>query len=256
MFGRFGVILALLAMPGALAAQEIDASFGGGYSSGRYGAAEPTELVSAYLSLGVTHEGWRLDATLPYLSLASGGEPVDVGGVTLPGGQRSSGLGDATIRVSRFMPFAGSFGLGVAAQVKLPTGDASLTTGKVDADLEVELSKDIGRFSPFVGARYSAYGDSAFLALSDTWSLSAGTSVTFGRSAVIAAYDWSQSSVGGPAAHEVGATFVTPLSSRWLWTAYASKGFSPGAADVSLGAGITRVFGGSGRAPLEQRRRN
>jgi len=249
-------IIVALATPATVAAQQVDVSVGGSYSSGRYGGPDRTELGTGYVGVGTSHNGWRVDATLPYLTLRSGGEAVDIGGITLPGGQRTSGLGDLTLRASRSLSSVAPFGLTLGAQVKVPTGDETLSTGKVDGRFDAELSRDIGRLSPFILAGYNTYGDSAFLELEDGWSFSAGTGATLGSTALIASYDWSQSSVGGPASHELSTVAAGPLAPGWTWTAFGSKGLSSGAPDFLFGAGITRSFGGSAPPTVRRPRRS
>lgn len=245
-----------VATPAAGFAQQIDISVGASYSSGHYGATDRTELATTYVNLGVSRAGWRLDTTLPYLSLRSGGAPVDIGGITLPGGQRTKGLGDLTIRASRSLTSLAPFEVTFGGQVKIPTGNANLSTGKFDGRLGVELARDLGALSPFVAVGYNTYGDSRRLELQDGWSLSAGSSATLGSTALIGSYDWSQSSVGGPTSHELSAVAAGQLAPGWGWTAFGSKGLSSGAADFLFGAGITRTFGGTERGPVRRPRRS
>lgn len=253
---RLWIAMVAFAAPTAVAAQEIDVSVGGSYSSGHYGAPDRTELSTVSVGLGASRNGWRVDASVPYLSLRSGASAVDIGGMILPGGQRASGFGDLTLRGARTLTSLAPFGLALGAQVKVPTGGSSLSTGKFDGRFDLELSREIGRVSPYVAVGFNTYGDSALLELEDGWSLSAGTLATVGNAALIASYDWSQSSVGGPASHELSAVAAGKLAPGWGWTAYGSKGLSPGAADFLLGTGITRTFGGTGLPTLRRPRRS
>jgi hypothetical protein len=255
---RHGVCIAIIAVatPAAAAAQEVDVSLGGSYSSGKYGGEDSTELGSAYLNLGTTFSRWRIDTTMPYLSLRSGGAPVDVGGLPLPGGVRASGFGDLTVRASRATRALAHFDIMVGAQVKVPTGEAGLSTGKLDASFDLELARPFGAVAPFVGVAYHSYGDSELIELQDGWSVSAGSSATLGNIALIGSYDWAESSVGGSAAHELSAIVVGPIARGWGWSFFGSKGLSSGAADFLFGAGITRSFGGSGTPSVRRPRRS
>jgi hypothetical protein len=249
-------IAGLLAMfaPAAASAQAISVGAGGSYSSGRYGGTDRVEVASTYVSVGATRADWRLDATFPYLFVRTGGSAVDAGGIVLPGeGRRSaSGLGDATLRLSGPLPLEAPVTVTVGAQVKLPTGSREVSTGQVDASADVEISREMGRLTPFASAAYRAYGDSIDLELENGWTLSAGSSLSVGTTALILSYDWSQSAVGGPASQELFAVAAGRLTPRLGWTLYGSKGLSSGAADFLLGAGVTRSFG---PAPVDTPRR-
>ena len=242
MHHRLCFAILAVATPATGFAQQVDISVGGSYSSGHYGAPDRTELATTYVNLGISHSGWRLDTTLPYLWLRSGGAPVDIGGIPLPGGQRTKGLGDLTLRASRSLTSLAPFEVTLGGQVKVPTGNANLSTGKFDGRLDAELARAVGALSPFVAVGYNTYGDSRLLELQDGWSLSAGSSATFGSTILIGSYDWSQSSVGGPASHELSAVAAGQLAPGWGWTAFGSKGLSSGAADFLFGGGLPALL--------------
>ena len=243
---RYAAVCAALAAltPAALLAQEISASVGGSYSSGRYGGVDRVEVGSTYVGLSGTQLGWRLDGTLPYLLIRTGGTAVDAGGIILPAEASSaSGFGDATLRLSGPVSLSTPFEVAIGAQVKLPTGSREVSTGQLDAAADIELSRDVGALTPFVAVSYRTYGDSSELELTDGWSVSAGSSFAFGSTGVILSYDWSESAVGGPASQELFAVAAGALNSRIGWTLFGSKGLNSGAADYMLGAGISRTFG-------------
>jgi hypothetical protein len=160
------------------------------------------------------------------------------------------------VRASRATSALAPFDLTAGAQVKLPTGEAGLSTGKFDASFDLELARTFGAVAPFVGVAYHTYGDSEFIELQDGWSLSAGSSAMLGKLAFIGSYDWSESSVGGPATHELSAIAVGPIAPGWGWTFFGSKGLSSGAADFLVGVGITRSFGGTGTPSVRRPRRS
>jgi hypothetical protein len=253
---RYAPVSALLAalVPASGFAQELSASAGGSYSSGRYGGTERVEVATTYVGLSGTHSGWRVDATVPYLFIRSGGNAVDAGGIILPGegGSSASGLGDATLRVSGPLATDAPFNIALGAQVKLPTGGREVSTGKLDAAADIELSREVGALTPFVAVGYRTYGDSSELELTNGWSLSAGSSLAVGSTGLILSYEWSESAVGGPASQEVLAVAAGALNRRVGWTIFGSKGLSSGAADFMLGAGVTRSFG---RGPAARPRR-
>lgn len=242
------ILLSLLwTMPSSVAAREVGVSVGASYSTGKYGGTDPIRIGSTYLGLNTSVSSWRVDATLPYLIIGTGGVAVDAGGLILPGEgrQKISGFGDLTLRASGPVTFGNNmpFDLRIALQSKVPTGEAGLSTGKLDGGIDVEVSTSIGPASPFLTAGYRTYGDSEDLELEDGWVLSAGSTLTLGKTTLIGSYDWAQSAVGGPASHELFGVAAGELSSNWGWAIFGSKGLSSGAADFSLGLGITRSFG-------------
>ena len=255
---HYRVISASLALFTATAAdaQEISVLGGGSYSSGRYGGDDKVELGTSYIGVTSTISDWRVDATLPYLMLSSGGSAVDIGGLVLPSeAQNERGFGDAIFRVTTPPLKLRLFTVGLAGQVKLPTGKKSLSTGKVDAAADIEFSRDVGAYSPFLSIGYRIYGDSGDFKLEDGWAASAGSSLTMGRTTFVASYDWSQSAVGTVDSHELFAIAAGPLARRWGWNVYASKGLGSGAADYMFGAGLIRTFGRSDNTLASKRGR-
>jgi hypothetical protein len=134
--------------------------------------------------------------------------------------------------------------------VKLPTGAASVSTRKADFALDLEASRDVGRFSPTLAIGYRFLGDPDFLPLEDGWSLSAGTGVTLGKVFVAASYERSEAALGGPDPQEAFLLAAGPIAHGWSWNLFASKGLSAGAADYGLGAGIARSFGRKPARPI------
>jgi hypothetical protein len=176
------------------------------------------------------------------LIVEAGGEELSVGGVLIrpEGPQRLSGLGDVSVSAGRLLPVALPVDVAIQLQLKLPTGSSSFSTGMVDGGLDVELSKDFGGVSPFVSAGYRFYGDDPDFELENGWVASAGASLTHGRLTLIASYDWSQSPIGLPDAHEIFFVASGPLAARWNWSLFGSKGLNDGAADVMVGMGLMR----------------
>ncbi len=254
------ILLALLwATPGSVAAREVGVSVGASYSTGRYGGTEPVKIGSTYFGLNTSVGNWRVDATLPYLIIGTGGATVDAGGIVLPGEGRQniSGFGDLTLRATGPVSFGENmpFDVRIALQSKVPTGEAGLSTRKFDGGIDVEVSKSLGSISPFLTAGYRTYGDSRDLELRDGWALSAGSTLTLGKTTLIGSYDWVQSAVDGPASHELYGIAAGEISPKWGWTVFGSKGLSSGAADFMLGLGITRTFGKAPAKAISPKRR-
>ncbi|MDP8914862.1 MAG: hypothetical protein M3N39_14985 [Pseudomonadota bacterium] len=250
----------LLAVPGSASAADLSLTTSANYSAGKYGGTEPTRATIASVGASATLGEWALSATLPYVTIDTGSSELTVGGVVVRGDEAASGIrgfGDVTLTAGRSLPFEWlPLDLNVQGQVKLPTGARSISTGKLDGGLDVELSKTLGFLSPFLSAGYRFYGDSADLELENGWAVSAGATLTFGKVTMIGSYDWSQSPIGLTSAEEIFAVASGPFGSHWSWTIYGSKGLNEGAADKMVGFGITRRFSSSGLpTPLLKSRR-
>jgi hypothetical protein len=236
----------VFAWPGAANAQDIGVGAGASHFSGRFGGTERSEIDSVYVLANVVLGGWRTDLTLPYLRVTGAGT-INVGGIIVPieGAGPVEGVGDLTIRVTRSLPESLDLPLrlSLAGQVKLPTGAASVSTGKTDFAFDLEASRDVGRLSPSITVGYRVFGDLEFVPLKDGWSLSAGAGLTLGKLFFNASYDWSEAVAGGPDSQEAFLLAAGPIARGWSWNLFASKGLSAGAADYGLGAGITLGFG-------------
>jgi opacity protein-like surface antigen len=83
----------------------------------------------------------------------------------------------------------------LGARLKLPTASTSkrLGTGKVDFTIGVDLIKDIGNFSVYVGGRRRFNGQPDNQTLRNIWGVGAGASARISRSTSIGVdYDWQQ----------------------------------------------------------------
>ena len=236
-------------------AQDISITGGTSYLTGRYGAPETTKAWVSFLTLQGSYSEFQLSATVPYLSVKSGGQLMEVGGILLPVGARASGFGDVILNVERALPLDEQASLVVtpSAFVKVPTGVSNISTGQVDSGIDVEVSKTIGKVSPFVKAGYRFYGDSRELELQNGWAASAGATLSVGKLVMIGSYDWEQSSFGGPSSRELYGLVNGPLTPRFRWTLFGSKGLSQGAADTRIGAALTFSFGGKPRRIMPRR---
>ena len=241
------LLAALLASPGVASAGTFSLNTSGSYSTGRYGGLARTQVSAISVSASKAVGHWELSASLPYVRVSAGGDELTVGTIVVKRngeGGRLSGYGDALLSAGGPLPLEMvPVDVSVQAQLKVPTGSRSLSSGKFDAGLDLELSKSFGAAAPFAMLGYRVYGDSDELDFKNGWAASAGTTLTVSSVTFIASYDWSQSPVGLPASHEIFAVATGPLAQNWKWSLYASKGLSNGAADRMIGMGLTRSIG-------------
>lgn len=245
-------LFALLALgPSAASARDFSITSSASYSAGRYGGTESSRVASASLGAAVMLGNLELGVALPYLTVAAGSDELTISGVVIRPEEkgRLSGFSDASVTAALPLPLGDDapFDVSVQGELKLPTGSRRFSTGKVDGGIDVEVSRQIGAFAPFLSLGHRFYGDAEDLELSNGWAASAGTALTLSGLTFIASYDWSSSPIGLPDAQEVFAVVSGPAGRGWNWTLYGSKGLSAGSADLMLGLGITRSFEASRR---------
>jgi hypothetical protein len=220
------------------------------YSSGRYGAAERTEILVVPLSMRTKTGPVAVSATLPWIRIdGPGGVVIGPGGEPLPGvpttGGRRDGLGDLSLGASYTIPgdVLGGLELGFGGRVKLPTSPRrkGLSTGKADVSVSTDLTWNAAGVAPFVNLGYRFLGDPAGTDLRNGPTASAGATVQLGRSSVlIASYDYARaSSRTSHDAHELFAGVSAPVSSRFNVTGYGVAGLSKGSPDVGVGLLLT-----------------
>jgi hypothetical protein len=95
--------------------------------------------------------------------------------------QVRQGLGDAQLGVAYQLPVRG-FAAAVRAGVKLPTASRSkgLGTGKSDYAVGADLSKSVGRVTPFAAVTYTVVGDPENIELKNSLAGQAGAAVRLG----------------------------------------------------------------------------
>lgn len=216
------------------------------FSSGRYGGAVKTDILVVPLSVRARKGRIRASATLPWLrikgpiTIVGGGEDGPI--VIDPNGPAPrrvrEGLGDASFGLDYVIPSRGLGGIEVAlgARFKLPIAARGLGTGKADFGLVADISRPIGKLSPFLTLGYRMPGDPSGFELRNSATVSAGTSVTFGKLVAIGSYDYSgATSPLSFDSHSVFGALSAPLTDRVVLTGYGTVGLSRGAPDHGLG---------------------
>lgn len=123
-----------------------DVATGIDYSTGRYGGASDTTILSVPLAVRVQMDAFRLELTMPYLQVR-GPDSFSSGAVI--GGNSPvttrSGLGDLTVggawtltRDKPSMP-----GIELEGTIKVPTASPQLGTGKFDYSLQTNINHSI-----------------------------------------------------------------------------------------------------------------
>jgi hypothetical protein len=222
------------------------------FSSGRYGALEDTEILVVPFSLRARKGPIRISATLPWLRLdgpaniVGGGEGAPI--VIDPGAPTPKrvreGFGDLSLGVDFAIPPAGlaGFQVDLGIRLKLPTSakNRGLSTGETDIGLIADISRPVGKVSPFLTLGYRMPGDPEGFDLRNTATVSAGASVALGSLVAIGAYDYAgATSPLGFESHSLFGALAAPVAKQVTLTGYGSVGLSRGAPDYGVGLLVT-----------------
>ena len=222
-------------------AGELSVTTGFDYSDGEFGDTHHTTtlfvpltlayLFDHFLPTAYGNDLFELKLTLPWVQATGPG----LQGVGVDGSlhnERRHGLGDITLGASYlvFPPVRSDLpGLELSTRIKLPTASSSdrelLGTGEASYTLQVDLYKQVGRFTPLLTAGYR-FADAprfnvrnaAFTSVGASWRL-------FERLSVGLLYDWYQrSSRSSNDRHELFGYLALKLRSGLRVTPYAIVG--------------------------------
>lgn len=248
--GLLAATATLALVPAAAGAQELEATAGGGWSTGDYGSARSTTLANASIGARWTSGGTTISGSIPFIAIDTPGV-VFAGFDGTPlvmqpdlGGRRRthSGVGDPTFAVSQQIP-VGSVSLRGTWRIKVPVqGFNDVSTGKVDWSVSGEVSRPIGRVTPFSALSYRVFGDPTGWRIRDGFAGSVGASAPVGRGALAVSYEVARSTsdyVGD--SHEIVGVYSIPVANeRMRLGIYGTAGLSSGA--PGAGAGLRLSF--------------
>lgn len=222
------------------------------FSSGLYGAAKPTEILSLPLSLKAVKGPWTLRADTSWLRISGPAILLDAGGtdasLTVRTSGHASGVGDvhlyATYSVESL--WAEGWFVDLTARVKAPTASFAkgLGTGAWDGGAQVDIAKTFGGLIPFLQVGYRFTGSPAGYILRNIVYGSAGLQYSWTeRLATGASYDIRQAAlVTAKTPREATAYVNYKLSDHWSINVYGTAGFSPNS--PSAGGGVAITFRG------------
>jgi hypothetical protein len=192
------------AKPEADAASDTSVSLSSGldYSSGHYGSVRATDILVALSDVTLKTGDFQFTAALPYITITgpaflvvgAGGVPVVVNSGRTADKERK-GWGDLNLSTTYSVPseLTGDFQVDLTGRVKLATGDQGqgLSSGETDFGFAVDISRQIGRWAPFVSFGYRVPGAPTAYSLVSAPSFSVGTSLQLGeRFLAIMSYDF------------------------------------------------------------------
>jgi len=231
-------------------AGRITLSTGIDLSSGDYGQVEDTDIWYVPLALKYERGPWIGKVTVPFIRIEGAGDVV--GGVEGPiiigggGAQtREQGLGDVIAALSYVLYPSTSF-LPVAeftGKVKFATADEdeALGTGENDYTAQLDLSKALGRLTPFGTVGYRWIGEPSGVELDDVFFASAGLGlkITNWLSAGVI-YDFKQaSSDAADDSRELVTYLSLKISDALTLGSYTVIGLSDSSPDLGLGVNVS-----------------
>lgn len=238
--------LLLFPLP-AFAATTWDIATGMDYSVGKYGAASDTTVISAPVAVRIQMDSLRLEASVPYVWERGPANFAD--GVVVPGGSGAitdhTGLGDTNLGAAWILhpDDADFWGVELAGNVKVPTADSALGTGKADYGVQANLSHNLTpSFMLFGSIGYQWLNDFRTFHLEDGIAASAGVNQKLGSDTDIGV-SLSYRERYYAALNEqlaVSPYVLFTVAPRWRLSAYATAGFTN--ASPSAGGGFRVIF--------------
>ena len=220
------------------------------FSSGLYGAAKPTEILSVPLSLKAVKGPWTLRADFSWLRISGPAILLDAGGTAL--GVRTSGhasgAGDIHLHGTYSVDslWASGWFVDLTARAKAPTASFAkgLGTGAWDGGAQIDVAKTLGALIPFFQIGYRFTGSPAGYALRNIVYGSVGAQYSWNERIVTGvAYDIRQAALATAKTPQEGTAYVNyKLSDRWSVNVYGTAGFSPNS--PSAGGGVAITFRG------------
>jgi len=244
-------LAALLAAGGRAAAGTLSLATGLDVSSGNYGEATPTTIVSPSLAIRYLERDWAIGGTLPYLETSGPGNVVPGLGAagSAPGGApfvSRAGIGDVVLWARRNVFSLAATGLEIDLKGKIRFGTASaaqgLGTGRNDYALSLEADQPLAAgASLFAGfGRRFPVGTPDF-PLHQAWFGSVGGSLKLAPRWTAGLWlDMQQATAttgGGEAETTLDLTYR--VSQAWKIDAYGVKGFAAGSPAFAGGLILT-----------------
>jgi len=234
--------------------RELSLSAGFELSRGDFNDSDRTEITFLPITLKYQNGPWIASLTVPYIRINGPGDVVGgtesslVIGSDAAGRRTESGLGDVVTRVSYLIdPPTPAFPLvELTGRIKFPTADEDegLGTGKADYSAQIDVSKQLGRFSAFGTLGYRVLGDPSGVDLDDGFLGSIGFGVRLSpRVSAGLAFDLREASTSGTDGSRELVPFTSfRWSDRWRIGTYGVFGLSDSSPDLGLGFSVRRIW--------------
>ncbi|HUV99693.1 MAG TPA: transporter [Gallionella sp.] len=223
------------------------------YSSGKYGSANTTDILSIPV-VGIYKTGlWAFKLTVPYVRISG---PGDV----LPNGMRikaatttkstksttHSGLGDivAAATYNVYTESEGNPGVDLTGKIKFGTASTSLGTGQNDYAVQVDVYQSFDRFTPMAALGYEILGSPAGVDVNNVVYGSLGGDYKFTdqtNGGLIMRLAQKPSAIGADQ-RELSAYINHKLDEHLNISGYVLKGYSDGSPDSGFGVMVSSKF--------------
>jgi hypothetical protein len=228
---------------------QLTGTFGYGHSSGDYGTSRDTSVDLGLSTLSLSTGDFRFTASLPYMRIDgrglvlfdASGNPVVVNRRTILPPAVRTGWSDVNFSASYTIPPAilADFEVRISGVAKVPITEARkrLTTGETDLGMSVDVSRQFGKWTPFVTVGYLSVGQPVGYTLYDTTSVSAGSSLEFSEN-LVATISYDYDTADGPLTPAAQSLFGSLSWVRYnniTLTAYGTAGLSDGSPDMGMG---------------------
>jgi hypothetical protein len=228
------------------------------YSSGKYGQTIRTEVYTYDVSGEYVYKDWTGKVVVsPYESISGpGGVLPKIGRVGkvnrvvgfTPTKKTNSGFGDVdcTLTYDAYHNDSNGWDISVSGEVKFGTASRSkgLGTGKEDYSPSVDISRTMGKFTPWVSFGYRYVGKPAGFQLRDYWYGSLGVTYDIDDDdSVTASFDSSErSSLGSNVDNDASLDFSRQLDKSWSVDLTVLGGLSTAAPDIELTGSASYKF--------------
>lgn len=229
--------------------QKFSLSTGFDYSSGNYGTASTTEILTIPATGEYETGHWLFKVTVPYVQISGTGAVVPGLGHIMAGGAAKdtrSGLSD-TVAAASYNIYSGGasrLGIDLTGKVKLNTADTGLGSGQNDYAAQADAYQSFNKFTAIGSLGYKILGNPAGLNMNKMLYGSFGGSYQLDDK-MNGGVDFSLSQ--SPSTTSAGQRELTAYVSRRInknfkAKGYVLKGFSNGSPDSGLGAQIYYGF--------------
>lgn len=224
------------------------ATSGFDFSSGKYGADKPTEVLYVPFTLQATKGPWTLKGDVSWLRVSGPALLLDgsaVGTVPVRTSGAASGPGDINLyaRYSLEDLYDNNVFVDITGRVKIPTASFTkgLGTGEWDQSVQLDIASAFGDVVPFAALGYRFTGEPAGFTLRNVVYGTLGLQYTVSPQVSAGVYyDVRQSSIPGAAAPQEGTAYANfKISERVSVNVYGVVGFSKNSPSAGGGTFIT-----------------
>lgn len=217
------------------------------FARGSYGLASDTDVFIALVSPTYESGDWRLQASLPYVHLKGPATVVGNTGGTSTGSRSASGLGDASLSVTRKIDADDNgWTTSIGAKMKFPTADEGkgLGTGEFDESIQVDVLKPGGSITPFAIVGYQFLGSSAAYPMKSGFFATAGLASKISSANTVGlTANWRERTISqGEQAFEAMVFAQHELTPSSHLQVFLMRGFTDASPDNTIGVTLGLAF--------------